>query len=541
MRTVIIPAAGLATRMKPLSNGVSKAMIPINGRPLISYIIEHLEKSQANVTEYVIVENELGDIQEFVSRVYPHLNFKFVQQIEKKGPLHAIELGYSVSADNGIRPVTIWLGDTICLENFNFLEDFLAVHPVSDPHRWCLIDEQNNLYDKPDGPVPTNLALIGVYNFNNRIAFANALKAGMKEPTHKGEHQISSLINNYVKNTIGFRNAGTMKLVTTYEWYDCGELNSYYESKARLLKKTARSFNKIDVSTFYGVIKKSADSVDKQTKIEEEKKWFTSLSQAQSLFCPRILDSEKGVLEMTLEPGVALNEVLVYDNLRIDVWHEILRKILKIHHEVFYCKDVDSARESDANVLCFKTYFQRNKNRLNEIFEKLTVSNEDQALLQTFFEDTALMLCKNPRWSGVIHGDSHLGNIIYDPHSGAIKFVDPRGSFGGCVGTAGDMRYDMGKLLQDFYCGYSMIMADRFRSVNSENGQLIEIDWVGNTEDLLTFLTNELEEYNYDVNLLKRLSILLLLTAIPFHSDAINRQYAFLHRCINLIKKDYVI
>ena len=69
MRTVIIPAAGLASRMKPLSKGVSKAMIPVNGRPLISYIIEHLEKSQARVSEYIVVENELGDIQEFVKRV----------------------------------------------------------------------------------------------------------------------------------------------------------------------------------------------------------------------------------------------------------------------------------------------------------------------------------------------------------------------------------------------------------------------------------------------------------------------------------------
>ena len=41
-RSVIIPAAGLATRMKPLSRGVSKAMIPVNGRPLISYVIEKI-------------------------------------------------------------------------------------------------------------------------------------------------------------------------------------------------------------------------------------------------------------------------------------------------------------------------------------------------------------------------------------------------------------------------------------------------------------------------------------------------------------------
>jgi glucose-1-phosphate thymidylyltransferase len=530
MRTVIIPAAGLASRMKPLSKGVSKAMIPVNGRPLISYIIEHLEKSQARVSEYIVVENELGDIQEFVKRVYPNLNFKLVHQVERKGPLHAIQLGASVSEQKG--PVTVWLGDTICLEDFDFRDDFVAVHRVPDPHRWCLIDHEGRLYDKPDGPVHTNLALIGVYNFESRSAFEDSLKDGMSAPTHKGEHQIAALLENYMKLL-----AQPMQLVETTEWYDCGELNSYYESKALLLKRTARSFNKIEVNTFYGTIKKSSADEGKKKKIEQEKNWFKSLNQVQSLFCPRVLDSEKGVLEMTLEPGVALNEVLVYDNLRIDVWHEIIRKILKVHHDVFYCDDSLKERKDDANLLCFKNYFQRNLNRLEEIFEAVPTSVENQILITKFFEETALELCKNPVWSGVIHGDSHLGNIVYDPHSGNIKFVDPRGSFGDAVGTAGDLRYDMGKLLQDFYCGYSMMMAERYKIVKSSGGEKVEIDWVDDTQRLNTFLMIELQHHRYDVSLLKDLAILLLLTAIPFHADDPRRQKAFLVRCINLIEK----
>ena len=533
MRTVIIPAAGLASRMKPLSKGVSKAMIPVNGRPLISYIIEHLEKSQARVSEYIVVENELGDIQEFVKRVYPNLNFKFVHQVERKGPLHAIQLGAEVSDQKG--PVTVWLGDTICLEDFDFREDFLAVHQVPDPHRWCLVDHEGNLFDKPEGQVLTNLALIGVYNFESRAAFDKSLNKGMKAPTHKGEHQIAALLTEYMAE-IG----QPMALIESSEWYDCGELNSYYESKARLLKRTARSFNKIEVNTFYGTIRKSSSDEAKKKKIEQEKNWFQSLNQVQSLFCPRVLESDKGVLEMSLEPGVALNEVLVYDNLRTDVWHEIIRKIIRVHHEVFFCVDPIDARVKDSSLLCFKNYFQRNRDRLDTIFEMVPTSQDNQIILKSFFERTALELCKNPVWSGVIHGDSHLGNIVYDPHSGNIKFVDPRGSFGESVGTAGDMRYDMGKLLQDFYCGYAMMMAERYRLVKRDNIEVVEIDWVENSSGLQHFLIAELQDHGYDVNLLKDLAILLLLTAIPFHADDPRRQKAFLTRCLNLIEsKNY--
>jgi hypothetical protein len=147
--------------------------------------------------------------------------------------------------------------------------------------------------------------------------------------------------------------------------------------------------------------------------------------------------------------------------------------------------------------------------------------------------DTGLELSRGAVWSQVMHGDSHLGNIIYDPHSGNLKFVDPRGTFGN-VWTQGDLRYDMGKLLQDFYCGYAMIMANRYRW--NEDDELI-IDWVPGTENLSDFLEAELKMHGYKVDILKRLSILLLITAIPFHADNPDRQKAMYTRGKDLIQK----
>jgi dTDP-glucose pyrophosphorylase len=526
MRSVIIPAAGLATRMKPLSKGVSKAMIPVNGRPLISYIIEHVFK-EGDVDEMVIVENEIGDISEFVARVYPTFPIKCVVQAEKLGPLHAINVGFT-ALEHENTAVTIWLGDTICLEDFPYRRDFLAVHHVADPHRWCVVDEDGNLYDKPDTEVPTNKALIGVYNFTNRKSFNRALASGMKKPTYKGEYQIAGLLEAYRKTE------GPMELVFTQKWYDCGELNTYYESKARLLSKSARSFNKISVDTFYGTVWKSSEDSERQAKIEAEKMWFAGLDEEQSLFCPRILDSEYGTLRMSLEPGIALNEVLVYDNLRTDVWHGIIRKILQVHHDVFlsYIED-ETASSEEASMYCFEQYFTKTKKRIAEIRNhvKITPWHED------FMLNTGLSLCKHPVWSQVMHGDSHLGNIIYDPHSGNIKFVDPRGSFGK-TWTQGDLRYDLGKLLQDFYCGYAMIMAKRYTWTKNEYGNdEVEINWVPGTEKLSEFLEAELETHGYEVDLLKRLAVMLLITAIPFHADDPDRQRAMFVRGKQLIKE----
>jgi len=526
-RSIIIPAAGLATRMKPLSRGISKAMLPVNGRPLISYIIEKAFESN-DVEEIVIIENEIGDIAEFVARVYPDRDIKCVLQGEKLGPLHAISVGYN-AVEHKDTAITIWLGDTICLEDFNYRKDFLAVHKVSDPHRWCLVDSNGNLYDKPEKEIPTDLALIGVYNFTNRKAFNKSLENGMKKPTHKGEYQIAALLETYMKTE------GPMQLDETIEWYDCGELNTYYESKARLLKRTARSFNKIEVDTFYGTVTKTSEDPEKQNKIQAEKDWFESLDEKQSLFCPRILESDYGSLRMTLEPGTALNEVLVYDNLRTDIWHDIIRKILKVHHEVFYFR-MYTQEEYEDSKLCFDAYYIKTYKRLKGIWE---VIGHHDTHLEKFLLDTSLELVKNPKWSSCIHGDSHLGNIIYDPHSGNIKFVDPRGEFAGIHWNQGDIRYDMAKLLQDFYCGYAMIMANRY--VVKDSHSKIEIDWVPGTQDLSKFLESELHNLGYDVDLLKRLAIMLLITAIPFHADDKVRQRALYVRgkaLINEIQKN---
>lgn len=520
-RSVIIPAAGLATRMKPLSKGVSKAMIPVNGRPLISYVIEKIYEAN-DVCEIVIVENEIGDIAEFVSRVYPDRDIKCVPQGEKLGPLHAINEGYK-ALDNYASSITVWLGDTICLTEFNYYRDFLAVHEVPDPHRWCLVDKDGKLYDKPDGPVPVNTALIGVYNFCNRKAFAKSLEKGMKTPTHKGEYQIAALLTAYMASE------GPMELAHANEWYDCGELNTYYESKARLLSRTARSFNRMEVDTFYGTIEKSSEDVDKQNKIEAEKSWFLGLTEEQSLFCPRILSSKHGVLRMEMVPGTALNEVLVYDNLRTDIWREIIRKILQVHHNVFHTRTDDTVGWEDATLHCFEHYYIKTKKRVDEIRLHVDLQRE----VTKFLLDTGLELSRGAVWSQVMHGDSHLGNIIYDPHSGNIKFVDPRGVFGN-VWTQGDIRYDMGKLLQDFYCGYAMIMANRYRW--NEDGELI-IDWVPGTENLSEFLEAELKEHGYNVEMLKKLAILLLITAIPFHADSPDRQKAMYMRGKSLIQE----
>jgi hypothetical protein len=70
---------------------------------------------------------------------------------------------------------------------------------------------------------------------------------------------------------------------------------------------------------------------------------------------------------------------------------------------------------------------------------------------------------------------------------------------------------------------------------NSDNS--VEIMWVGETGSLTDYLEAELESHGYNVPLLKKLAIVLLVTAIPFHEDAPKRQAAFFYRALGLINQ----
>jgi len=549
---IIIPAAGYANRLRPISKFVSNAMIPINGKPIISYIIDEIKK--IGESDIVIIINEFRDVEYFLKQSYnDHLSISYVIQKNQKGPLDAIRLGYEFAKkefNENYSNVLVWLGDTIFLSKdksqtamFRSSKSFAITSFVDDYKRWCLVDDNSfYLYDKSYKNPNVNKALIGIYNFGYTEGFFLALKKALKEPTFNGAYQISSLINWYLKHDSNF-----LFLDETDQWYDCGELQSYYETRSRLLNKSARSFNNMQINTFFNSITKQ--SKEKKDKIEKEKNWFKRIYENEEFndlqnFIPKILNSPNGILQMSLEPGTPLNEVWLYDNLSGDSWITIIRKILKVQNEIFYkppvkADDLQLFKDDLQDLIIEankKMYLEKNLKRLEE-FKEFPEFN----LVYDFVKETGEILSdKNniqsyKHWSKIFHGDGHIGNIIYEPSTGGLKFIDPRGEFGDLL-DVGDIRYDMGKMLHDFYCGYPNILANQYK----EEGSELKILWDENKiNEILSFIFKELEIYDFDVEQIKRLSIVLIVTCLPFHADDKKRQLAFWKRGINLIKSDF--
>ncbi|MBQ9363383.1 MAG: NTP transferase domain-containing protein, partial [Bacteroidaceae bacterium] len=68
---VLIFAAGLGTRLKPLTDTMPKAMVPVDGKPLVQWLIEKLKRS--GVTTVVINVHHFA--QQIIDFIVQHESF----------------------------------------------------------------------------------------------------------------------------------------------------------------------------------------------------------------------------------------------------------------------------------------------------------------------------------------------------------------------------------------------------------------------------------------------------------------------------------
>ena len=119
---VVIPAAGLGTRMLPTSARIPKAMIPLQEKPIISWILDELVGQ--GFTSFTIIYGHLGHfLTDYVQRYYsgrPGLDITFVEQKELDGVASAIALAEPMVGTPGMLVV---LGDTVFQQKLELPDD----------------------------------------------------------------------------------------------------------------------------------------------------------------------------------------------------------------------------------------------------------------------------------------------------------------------------------------------------------------------------------------------------------------------------------
>ncbi len=234
----IIPAAGLGTRMLPISHAVPKEMLPIVDLPAVYYLVEEAVKS--GITDILIITNRDKDAMEDffdlsieygnaltlkgkteeAKRLYDIANMAnvyFLRQKETKGLGHAVGRARSFVGDE---PFVVLYGDDIifsetpvCRQMIDVYEKYgqsvVGVKPVpfEDIRKYCslkvdAIEGENNVTyctDMIEKPKPgeefSNLSILGrVLLTPDIFDIIDAL-----EPGAGGEYQLTDAMAKQAK------------------------------------------------------------------------------------------------------------------------------------------------------------------------------------------------------------------------------------------------------------------------------------------------------------------------------------------------------
>ncbi len=520
--TIILCAGKVDISNLPIGTNISNATIPVNGKPVIAWILDDLMQKGFRENIYVVVRSEDEKLQMLLLRVYAKkAGVKCIPLVEPSSILVSLWAGLSSLSDGGA--VQIILGDTLIRDDFECKQNMVYVGEVDDSKRWCLalMDEHGgltDLIDKRENQYLSRQALAGYYFF----ADTPLLKSAVKQSLESGEKELSAAIRLYMKEK-------PIQTRRAKEWYDFGHIDNLLNAKRNLMRP--RYFNQLEINPVLNTIKKNSENTE---KLRDELDWYLQIPDELKALTPRILqyETQGNQVEITQEyyGYPTLSEIYVYSDLHPENWMIILRHLIRIHEQ--FCK-YKAVMPSDTLVDMYITktekrlvtlmqsaYWHDLLNRKEIIYNGRAYQNF--GLLRPFIE-TVVEEMKQDFLPCIIHGDFCFSNILYDFANQIVRLIDPRGSFG-VKGIYGDPRYDMAKLRHSVAGMYDFIVSDLFDVRESEDGFQGEIFNMQNLSPVIENFDQKLLENGYNVQHIKLIEGLLFISMLPLHQDYPKRQ-----------------
>lgn len=243
---VVIPLAGLGTRLRPQTYTRPKPLVNLAGKPLLGHILDRLQP--LDIGDVIFITGYLGEqIEEYVQDEYD-FPCRFVVQEEQLGQAHAIQL-----AKEWIEgPTFVVFADTIFETDVEHLKHItsgglLYVHEVEDPRRFgvAVTDGRyiTRLIEKPSEPV-SNLAMVGLYYFSEGKQLTSAIDELISSGQQTGgEYYLADAIQIMIDQ-------GTKLETKTIDvWLDCGTPSALLETNRYLLTYDTHTHDSMPGST----------------------------------------------------------------------------------------------------------------------------------------------------------------------------------------------------------------------------------------------------------------------------------------------------
>ena len=233
-RKGIILAGGIGSRLHPLTQVISKQLLPVFDKPMIYYPLSTL--MLAGMKEIAIISTPL-DLPKFKKLLGSGkqwgLKLTYLEQKKPNGIAEAFILAEKFIKDS---PCCLILGDNIYHGN-NFSKilkeadnddenSTVFTYQVKDPERFGILNLDKKgrpakIIEKPKSP-KSNLAITGLYFFPKGVSS----KAKKLKPSKRVELEISDLNQSYIKD----KKLKVKILNRGFTWLDTGTFDSLLEA-----------------------------------------------------------------------------------------------------------------------------------------------------------------------------------------------------------------------------------------------------------------------------------------------------------------------
>lgn len=503
---VCILAAGIGSRMGAISEHISKAILPVNFKAVISYILEKFSK---DIEIVIAVGHKKETVIDYISLAHPDRKIEYVKIDNYFGP--GTGPGHSLlQCKNHLQcPFIFFVSDTLTLEEIPKPDhNWYGIAPVKETEQYCTVKIKNNLIYEIDDKIKTNnkFAFMGVAGIKDYDVFFEALEKNRE--VISGEIQVSN----------GFKKLIEKKLVPLgFTWFDTGSLNNYIETNKNFSgDKKKFDFSKGNEFIYFvdgKVIKFFADESIVKKRCERAQGPLKNL-------CPEILSIKGNFYAYKKIDGQVLYNVLntqivndFFQWIKLNLWEE--KKLL----------DGERKRFDEG---CYKFYHDKTIERLEMFYNKTNIDDIKNNINGVPIPPLKDLL-EEVKWdyvcSGVpsnFHGDLQFDNVLVtrDSVSSLQKFIllDWRQDFGGLT-EIGDLYYDLAKLYGGLILSYPLIKEGMF-----------SFDMSGSSIYYNFFVKNDLleakEEYekflrknNFDLKKIRIITSLIFLNMSPLHND----------------------
>lgn len=488
---VLVATAGTGSRMKGISEGLHKGLLPYNDKPVLWHILNQVP---LHLQVGVLVGHKANQIQDFCELAFPKREFIFIEiddwLSERAGT------AYSLSCAKGLVSPIFWYlpCDGIFEEPVFSHTDQKSIYFISeispeDSHKYQTFEIGKNhevtaAHSRISGKV-NSFAFTGIMRISDSKEFFKNLEAS-------GEKEFAAAIP-----------LGSLT-VPMNSWQDLGNEEEYLSA---LAKTQAFNFTKPNEFTFVLediILKWWNDSNSAEEKLTKPTRYPTPYPSSVRVK-GEFLAYQKATGSSFYESVTEENFVKLLSWLKAELWYPEQSDISEDCSEFYERKTLSR--------------FALMNNRLSAIEYRIrTVDGISVGDTASYLGTLDWAQFVDKAVSTTIHGDLQFDNIIFNRDTSDFKLIDWRSSFGNQT-ILGDIYYDFAKLLGGIRLNYKLVKENQFE-VQNESGQVsLRIPLARNANALEKVLEQEVTALGLDFLHVQKLVPIIYWNMAPLHAE----------------------